>query len=65
MKLQNWLGILTFLLCYGLFHSSVIAETASDDGPEDVLEAIKSSPIVQAEVTKTRQRVAGVLPLRA
>ena len=58
MKLQNWLGILTFLLCYGLFHSNVIAETASDDGPEDVLEAIKSSPIVQAEVTKTRQRVA-------
>lgn len=51
-------SIFIFLLCSALLHSTSLAETASDDAPEDVLEAIKSSPIVQAEVARTRQRVA-------
>jgi len=50
--------VLISLLCIVVLHSTTLAETVSDDAPEDVLEAIKSSPIVQAEVTRTRQRVA-------
>jgi hypothetical protein len=38
-------------------HSTSLAETAADDAPVDVVDVIKGSPIVQAEVTRVRKRV--------
>ena len=49
--------ILISLLCIGLVHCMLPADTEADDAFEDVVEAVNNSPVVQAEVTRVRKSV--------
>jgi len=51
--------ITTFLLLLsvGLPQSTAAADTAIINGPEDVIEAVKASPAVQAEIAREGKRI--------
>lgn len=58
---KNWkvwnMRMLLLLLCIGLLHSVAAANTAADDWPADVVEAFRTSPIVQSEISRLRKRI--------
>jgi len=45
------------LICVGFSQSSAEADTAVIDVPEDVIEAVRSSPSVQAEISRVRKHI--------
>lgn len=48
---------LLLLLCIGILHSVAVADTSVDDWPANVVEAFRTSPVVQAEISNARKRI--------
>lgn len=48
---------LILLLCVGLLLSMLPLDAAADDVPEDVVEAVRTSTVVQAEMSRVRKRI--------
>lgn len=53
------IAALLLLMNVEFLQSSAKADTAAIDGPEDVLEAVKTSPSVQAEISRVRKLING------
>ena len=49
--------MLMSLLCIAMLSCMVPADTVADDAPDDVIEAVRNSAVVQTEVSRARKRV--------
>jgi len=45
------------LLCIGIFYSVAAANTSTEDWPADVVEAFRTSPVVQSEISRIRKSI--------